>query len=330
MDVSVVDSGRGSSEGYVMDVSVVVCTYTSKRLPLLIEAVDSLHRQTLPPGEILVIVDHNPTLAESLGDLLHGVVLLHNNHRRGLTGSRNTALDACRCRAVAFFDDDAVAEASWLASLVRHFADPSVMIVGGRCDSVWVTSRPRWFPREFDWVVGGTYLGMPETTSEVRNVFGNNIILRTDLARKAGGFREDMGKVGNQPVGSEETELCIRMSHRWPQAKIVYEPSAGIGHVVPEERARFRYYAARCFAEGLAKARMVSLVGSRDGLAMERRHALIQLPRSVAREVGLAVRHTDRGGLLRACSMVIGLAATAAGFALGSVWRWRSAADGQR
>ena len=55
-----------------------------------------------------------------------------------------------------------------------------------------------------------------------------------------------------------------------------------------------------------------------DGLASERRHALVALPRGVAR--GLRAAATgDLAGLGRAGSIMAGLAFTTAGYAAGSI-----------
>ena len=48
-------------------VSVVICAYTMERLPHIHEAVDSVLRQTLPPHEVVLAVDHNHELFQKLG-----------------------------------------------------------------------------------------------------------------------------------------------------------------------------------------------------------------------------------------------------------------------
>jgi hypothetical protein len=298
-----------------MEVSAVVCTFSDGRRPQLLAAVESLRRQTAPPAEILVVVDHHPGLLADLRGSLAGAVVVESRRPRGLSGSRNAALAACRYDLVAFLDDDAVAAPDWLAALLRHLGDPAVMGAGGHAEPAWEGGRPAWFPAEFDWVVGASYRGQPEVAAEVRNVLGSNMAFRAGLVRAAGGFREDMGRVGARPLGCEETELCIRLRQRWPARRIVHEPLARVRHRVPPERARAGYYVARCFSEGVSKARVAALVGGRDGTASERRHALRALPRGVAREVLRGVRHGRPSGLLRAAAIVAGLGAVAAGFA---------------
>jgi glycosyltransferase involved in cell wall biosynthesis len=302
----------------VSSVSVVISTYSKGRSALLRAAVRSLRRQTVKPVEVIVVVDHSPELLGRLRNSLPGVVLIESTRTRGLSGARNQALGVCRGELVAFLDDDAAAEPDWIARLLDHFADPTVMGVGGRTDSVWESGRPDWFPAEFDWVVGGSYLGLPESAAEVRNVIGNNMAFRTELVRELDGFREDMGRVGTRPVGCEETELCIRMRQRWPERKIVYEPLARISHHVPRERARVRYYMSRCFGEGLSKAKVASLVGRRDATRAEWRHVLGTLPRSAAVYALRGAGSLQVGGLLRGAAIVVGLAAAATGFLLGN------------
>ena len=46
--------------------SVVVCVYTEKRLSQIRAALDSISRQTVPPWQVIVVVDHNPALYDLL------------------------------------------------------------------------------------------------------------------------------------------------------------------------------------------------------------------------------------------------------------------------
>jgi hypothetical protein len=99
----------------------------------------------------------------------------------------------------------------------------------------------------------------------------------------------------------------------------VYEPEARVIHHVPAARATAGYYAARCYAEGVSKARVAALVGGRDATASERRHAMRALPAGMVREV-------RRGRLLRGAAIAGGLLTVAAGFVVESAWRRRDGA----
>ena len=79
--------------------------------------------------------------------------------QRGISGARNSGIAAARGAIIAFLDDDAIAAPDWLEQLLAGYSSPNVLGVGGAIEPQWQGGRPRWFPPEFDWVVGCTYLG---------------------------------------------------------------------------------------------------------------------------------------------------------------------------
>jgi GT2 family glycosyltransferase len=300
-------------------ISVVICAYTDKRWDDLLAAIDSCRTQTVSPLETIVVIDHNPALLSRLRAEVDGIVVVPNSEEQGLSGARNSGISVARGDVIAFLDDDAFADPSWLDQLGAAYADPAVIGVGGAVDPLWPVDRPRAFPAEFDWVVGCTYRGMPETTSPIRNMIGANMSLRREVFAEVGGFISGIGRIGTRPLGCEETELCIRARQRWPEATILFEPAASVRHRVTADRIGWRYFRARCYAEGLSKVMVADHTGPQDGLASERTYALRTLPRGVARGLRDAVVHRDLAGLARAGAIVIGLGTTAAGYAAGRV-----------
>ena len=111
-------------------VCAVICCYTQDRLDDVLASVDSVRNQPSVDHEILVVVDHNPALAAALAAALPDVRVIESSGPRGLSGARNTALDATSAPLVAFLDDDATAQPGWLASLIAPFGDPAVVAVG--------------------------------------------------------------------------------------------------------------------------------------------------------------------------------------------------------
>jgi GT2 family glycosyltransferase len=294
--------------------SVIVCAYSDERWDDLRAAIASLERQTCLPDQIIVVVDHNPDLLERVCAQFSHVIAEGNRFERGLSGSRNTGIELARGDVIAFMDDDAVASSDWLERLAGSFGLPDVMGAGGSIIPRWDNGRPRWFPDEFDWVVGCTYRGMPQKTSPVRNLIGCNMALRREVFEKVGGFQAHMGRIGKLPVGCEETELCIRAQQQWPDARMIYDPAATVSHRVRAERATWRYFRLRCFSEGISKLHVSREVGRGDGLASERVHALRTLPLGALRDIGDACLHFDVAGLARAGVIAAGLAITAAGY----------------
>lgn len=298
-------------------ISVIICAYTEKRWSQLVDAIESVRRQTLPPQEVIVVIDHNPTLFARSLETFTDVYVLENAQARGLSGARNTGIAGARGQVIAFMDEDAQADTNWLESLAGMYVDPAVMGAGGMISPLWVEGRPAWFPEEFNWVVGCTYRGVSETAAPVRNLIGCNMSFRAEVFQRAGSFRSGIGRIGTVPLGCEETELCIRASQKFPAQKLIYTPAARVAHRVPAERARFDYFRSRCYAEGLSKAMVTSLVGGRDGLSSERAYTFKTLPLGVLRGIGDAILRWDFSGLGRASAIIIGLLLTTWGYLLG-------------
>jgi glycosyltransferase involved in cell wall biosynthesis len=308
-------------EGRTPTVSVVVCAYTMARWDLVGRALRSVRSQTRPALEILLVVDHCPELLARAPELCEGVRVLPNAGAVGLSGARNTGVAAARGKVVAFLDDDAAAAPDWLERLVRPYDDPRVVGVGGQVTAEWEGGRPAWFPQEFNWVVGCSYVGQPTVASVVRNPIGANMSFRRDPVVAVGGFSAEVGRVGTRPAGCEETELSIRVVRRDPTSSIVLEPRAVVRHHVPEDRSRWAYFWRRCWAEGVSKASVSRLTDPRSALSSERSYTLRTLPRGAARGIGDAVRHRGSGGAARALAIGAGLAITAAGYATGRAGR---------
>jgi glycosyltransferase involved in cell wall biosynthesis/GT2 family glycosyltransferase len=294
-------------------VSVVICAFTLERIDRIAAAIESLEAQTVAPHEIVLVIDHSPELEATCRRRWPEVRVLANREQQGLSGARNTGLAESAGEVVAFLDDDAAAEADWIEVLARAYDDGGVLGAGGAVRPVWDERRPGWFPPEFDWVVGCTHSGMPRERQGVRNLVGANMSFRRDALVEVGGFRHELGRIGTIPAGCEETDLCIRIAKRHPEATILYDPAASVGHSVPVARARLSYFSSRCRAEGRSKAILAGLVGSDAGLAEERSYVRRTLPLGFLRGLADAARG-DLDGVKRAAMLVFGLFATTAGY----------------
>lgn len=297
---------------------MVICAYTLARWELLRASIESVLAQTVAPVDLVVVIDHNTELHRRVQSAYPGLRVIESQNAVGLSGARNSGLAAANCEVVAFLDDDAAAEPGWLEELLKGYDDLDVKGVGGAIEPAWAARRPRWFPPEFDWVVGCTYRGLPRAVALVRNPIGANMSFRRQLFDAIGGFSESLGRVGETPVGDEETELCIRAVHHDARARFLYRPGAIVRHHVPTSRATWRYFMSRCYAEGLSKAVITRSVGRGPGLASERSYATRTLPAGVARGLADLVRG-DPWGAARAAAIIAGLLVTTAGYVIGSI-----------
>lgn len=307
----------------VVDASVVICAYTEDRWDDIVAAVESLERQTLAPAEVILVIDHNDRLFERAKSL-KGVVTVRNVGTRGASGSRNSGVAAASGSIVAFLDDDAIAGSDWLEVLAAAYAQPNVAGVGGSIEPGWPAKAPGWFPEEFNWVVGATYVGWRTTTGPVRNLIGANMSVRRDVWERIGGFREGFGLVTSAAEASgarkprsswgEENEFCIRVSQAYPQLQWIYEPRACVQHRIQDRRCTWRYFLSRSREEGMAKAHLASAVGRERALGTERSYATKTLPAGVLSGVRDAIANGDIDGLKRAGAIVAGFSMTTIGF----------------
>lgn len=295
-------------------ISVVICAYTLDRWDDLTRAVVSVQSQSLAAHETILVIDHNPALKERAERELAGTIVVENGGVRGLSDARNSGVRAAKGAIVAFLDDDAAAAPHWLEQLAAAYAADDVIGVGGSAEAAWDTGRPRWFPAEFDWVVGCSYRGLPTERAAVRNPLGCNMSFRRAAFELAGGFSPMVGRVGTVPVGCEETEFCIRLSRAAPSMQIVYEPQARVAHRVPASRATWRYFRRRCVAEGISKAIVSDLAGSERALSSERRYATWTLPTGVLGTLWRGLLDLDPSAAARASAIVGGLLFTTAGY----------------
>lgn len=301
-------------EKNVQDISVIICAYTEKRWDQLVAAVNSVKQQTVQPREIIVVIDHNDALLEKANAFPPTITVIENSEAQGLSGARNQGIALAQSALIAFLDDDATAEPDWLERLIRHCQDTQVLGAGGSAEPLWSSPQPSWFPEEFFWVVGCKYRGLPQTLSIVRNPYGGCMCFRREVFEAVGGFRNGIGRIGSRPLGGEETELCIRIHQHWPSRHFFYDPLARIHHHIPPQRASWRYFCARCHAEGCSKALISRYAGTKDSLATEKIYLCSTLPSGILHGLADACLRLDLTGLLRSGAILIGLLLTLLGY----------------
>ncbi|HEY3485548.1 MAG TPA: glycosyltransferase, partial [Ilumatobacteraceae bacterium] len=112
-----------------MRVSVVICTYN--RADGLRDTLRSLQLQRHGDFEVVVVdgpsTDHTESVLSEFGTTIKVV----HNAAANLSISRNLGIRAASGELVAFIDDDALPEPSWLEQILPAFADDEVAGTGG-------------------------------------------------------------------------------------------------------------------------------------------------------------------------------------------------------
>lgn len=300
----------------MLTVQIVIPCFTEKRWGHTLEAIRSAYEQTYK-STVVVAVDHNQTLLARLNaEVSSEITVVANRFTKGASGARNTGALVGTADLIAFLDDDAVAEPTWIEQLVYGLTEESSAVgAGGTIVPAWETSCPKWYPKEFSWVIGATAAVSTNGPSVVRNVWSCNMIVKREFFVAAGAFRAGFGKV-NEAAEPEDTELCLRMASLTPDATWLFIPNAIVKHVVPAERATWWYFVSRCWAEGRGKAALASVADS-GAMTLTDEMAFIGkvLPRGMYLNFR-AVLGGDVLGLGRAAAIVAGVLSAGMGFAL--------------
>ena len=233
---------------------MVISTYSIDRSSYVLACIKSLEKQVLLPNEIFLVLDPDENLIEFYKSRVPRDVKIIVSEGYGLSNARNTGVKIATGEIITFIDDDAVAEKNWLKNLVINYDNPHVVGVGGHIRPLWENGRPFWFPEELDWIIGCSYKGFPDSKTFIRNPIGCNMSFKKQIFKRVGYFRNTIGRVGKMLIGSEEMEFSLRILEKIPRAKIIYDPSAIVYHMVSKNRTNLKYLIKRSFFEGVSKA----------------------------------------------------------------------------
>ena len=246
-----------------MKASVVVPTLRPG--PLLVELLCRLADE-LPPESELILVRSGvasdvpvPAPVDAALSAVRARTKIVCVPTLGLANARQAGLEASGDIAL-YIDDDCLPEPGWYAGLREAMRDGAAA-AGGAIVVDWAGGlAPTWLPASMRSLYGERSAG-PEAR---HRPFGANMALRRDPAMRAGGFRRDLGAVGDVPLMHEETELCERIAGAG--GRVVEATRAVVHHQVRADQVRRAWIVRRSWHEGRSDAR-------RDGVRRGRRAA---------------------------------------------------------
>lgn len=232
-------------------ISAVICTY--RRYDTLSEAIDSLTKQALPPGDFeIIVVDNSPDRDASLkfGSRYSDVknLLWVHEQTSGLSNARNVGAEAASSPFVAFMDDDAVAEPGWLAAIGEAFEQfgENAAVVGGKVNPIWGAPRPSWLPDDLlGWVSVIDWGGETRIAGEREWLAGTNIAFRVSALQAIGGFSTELGRKGNGHSLLSNEEIDVVGKLRSLGRLVLYAPRAVVNHLVEPARLTQAWFRRR-------------------------------------------------------------------------------------
>lgn len=243
-----------------LSISAVVCTH-NRREPLL-ESLLSLLAQDLPKSDYEILVVDNAS-TDGTSELVRqrfgnaGNLRIVFEPRLGVAIARNTGARQARSNIVAYLDDDALAPPDYLRRFVELYAElePSPGVIGGEMAPIFSADRPEWltdevlrwasawlgWSKEPHWLPGDHSQWLCETNSAYR----------VDRLLEAGGFPENLGRVGDSLLSSEGFVNNVLHQAGFPG---YFDPSIVVRHRVSAERMTRTWYRRRAFWQGVSSA----------------------------------------------------------------------------
>jgi GT2 family glycosyltransferase len=217
-------------------VSVIVPTWNGQ--DYVVACLDSLLTQDYPEFEVIVVDNASSDgTPELVAERFPAVRLLRNERNLGFAGGANVGLCAARGEALLLFNQDAVAEAGWLAAMVDGLlSHPDAGIAGCKIlfpdgKTLWHAGvdlvKERFLPmhRGDGETDQGQYDRLTDpggTQTCVEAVTGAAMAIRHDVLDKIGLLDEDYF------LYFEDIDLCLRA--RAAGYRIVYLPDAVVRH----------------------------------------------------------------------------------------------------
>lgn len=250
-------------------ISAIICTHN--RDPYLAAAIDSLLGQDLTAqglGEFEVIVvdnastDRTKAIVEARLD--NPQLRYVHESKLGLSHARNRGVAESTGEIIAYLDDDAVAEAHWLRTLVEAYrADEKLAIAGGRVTLLWPdkVEPPSWLSDAMLSCLGHYDLGQEMVNIDNPSLTprGLNYSLRRSFLESVGGFDPQLGRMGKKLLSNEElymTEAALKQDLR-----VAYVPEALVAHNVAPERINRNWFLRRSWWQGVSECYRDQLEG---------------------------------------------------------------------
>jgi glucosyl-dolichyl phosphate glucuronosyltransferase len=227
--------------------------------------------------------------------------------RFGAGQARNTAAEHAIGEILAFIDDDAAAEATWIEELVKPYSDPAVLAVGGAPHPRYEGERPLWFPSQFDWVFGCAYEGLPTTTSPFLRLIGANMSVRAEALKRVGGFHS---------IDFDDMDMCHRVAALGGPASVVFTPSAIVRHYVPTQRTSWAHFWRKCFYVNREKVQAHREMGAASSFGPDVAFVVRTMTVGIISELRSVFRG-DRHALLRIGAILVGVTSAGMGNVVG-------------
>lgn len=213
---------------------------------MLKETLKSLSKQIVPAQTSIeiVIVDNDPcgsslNVVEAFKKTARFNVSYHIEKKRGIPFVRNTIITIAKKRgaaALAFIDDDELANHNWLEKLYTYFSQHKCLAVTGPVLTKFPADTPAWA------IQIGLFDRSRDITGNDRNYAGTgNVLYSMDVfTRLALKFREEFALTGGSDSFLSKELIKMGYKIKWVDEAIVYE-------TIPHSRLNLKWLIKRTY-----------------------------------------------------------------------------------
>jgi GT2 family glycosyltransferase len=246
----------------MLNLTVVICTHN--RADLLILAIDSIYSARVPQNctvGILVVAN------ACTDDTLRKVSDYQNQHntnsyfninvaeepKPGKSYALNHAIRIVKSDYLCFMDDDQRLDKSYFIAVSKAIADFSeVTMLCGPLYPDWQGNEPDWIRDTGKYRI--TSLPIPEFNLGIESLDiekmnqmppGGQVVIRRDVFDRVGLFAENLGPIGHNLVGSEDTDFFIRAIEKGEIFR--YFPDIVQYHYIDPARLKLSYLVQNSF-----------------------------------------------------------------------------------
>lgn len=260
--------------------TVLICTHN--RVALLGQAIASLNEAECPSegAQILVVANH---CSDSTHQMLEAYVHEPGDRlplrwiaepKAGKSHALNRALPEVNTPLLAFVDDDQRVDKGYLKGIRdAALAAPEAALVCGRLLPDWDGSEPAWVHEQgryriYPLPVPTFDLGpLPRwLAADVAVPSGGNAIVRTPWVERIGPFSTELGPVGHDLGGSEDSEWFLRGLKLG--ARLYYSPAIVQRHHIEAERLRLRFLMLLAYKRTASTVGLPGARATKDGVPL--------------------------------------------------------------
>jgi glycosyltransferase involved in cell wall biosynthesis len=222
-----------------------------------------LRQQTAPRESfaVLLVDSGSPEPAraalQELAQNYPGAMLIRVDEP-GVSAARNAGATAAVTDYIAYIDDDAVPDVSWVATILEALGQPStrgrrLAVLGGRILPGWEAPLPPWWPPSLRGVLSIIeYEGMGEyRTAELpaaMEPYACNMVVHVRSLLDSGGFGVGIGRIGTVLLSDEEVQLAWRLQDAGLSAR--YDHRIVVHHQIQASRLNPGWLLSRLYWQG--------------------------------------------------------------------------------